>query len=100
MLSLTRRIHEEILVIDRQTGEQIVVARLPAEGTRSRSGSRHPTGSRSCEGSCRDESGAKPAAERADTAILIRCVSCPPARRFQTGDRGIWHRLQGKYLPG
>ena len=25
-LSLTRRIHEEILVIDRQTGEQIVIA--------------------------------------------------------------------------
>ena len=47
MLSLTRRIHEEILVIDRQTGEQIVVAPIacPAEGIRSRSGSRHPTGS-------------------------------------------------------
>ena len=26
MLSLTRRIHEEILIIDRQTGEQIVIA--------------------------------------------------------------------------
>ena len=26
MLSLTRRIHEEVLVIDRQTGEHIVVA--------------------------------------------------------------------------
>ena len=26
MLSLTRRIHEEILIIDNQTGEQIVIA--------------------------------------------------------------------------
>ena len=26
MLSLSRRIHEEILIIDRETGEQIIVA--------------------------------------------------------------------------
>ena len=32
MLSLTRRIHEEILVIDRQTGEQIVVAPIAFRG--------------------------------------------------------------------
>ena len=32
MLSLTRRIHEEILVIDRQTGEQIVVAPIACRG--------------------------------------------------------------------
>jgi sRNA-binding carbon storage regulator CsrA len=32
MLSLTRRIHEEILVIDRQTGEQIVVAPTGCRG--------------------------------------------------------------------
>ena len=31
-LSLTRRIHEEILVIDRQTGEQIVVAPIACRG--------------------------------------------------------------------
>ena len=33
MLSLTRRIHEEILVIDRQTGEQIVVAPIACRGS-------------------------------------------------------------------
>jgi len=32
MLSLTRRIHEEILVIDRQTGEQIVIAPIACRG--------------------------------------------------------------------
>ena len=32
MLSLTRRIHEEVLVIDRQTGEHIVVAPTACRG--------------------------------------------------------------------
>ena len=34
MLSLTRRIHEEILVIDRQTGEEIVVAPIAFRGNK------------------------------------------------------------------
>ena len=32
MLSLTRRIREEIIVIDRQTGEQIVIAPIGYRG--------------------------------------------------------------------
>ena len=32
MLSLTRRIHEEILVIDNETGEQIVIAPIGYRG--------------------------------------------------------------------
>ena len=32
MLSLTRRLYEEILVIDRQTGEEIVVAPISCRG--------------------------------------------------------------------
>ena len=32
MLSLTRRIHAEILVIDRKTGQQIVVAPIACRG--------------------------------------------------------------------
>ena len=38
MLSLTRRIHEEILVIDRQTGEQIVAAPTAFRGNQVKSG--------------------------------------------------------------
>ena len=38
MLSLTRRIHEEIVVIDRQTGEQIVIAPTGYRGNQVRIG--------------------------------------------------------------